>query len=60
MHQRDKESWYSVKHISSNRSVYTELERDFSHGRCYVDFVVDQNTGKIIDYRVYGDKKACR
>jgi len=60
VHKRNGRSWFSVRRVSEDRTVYTDLVSDFDWGKCYVDFIVDSQTGTIVDYQVYGDEAACQ
>jgi len=59
MNERDGTSWYAVKRVSSNRTIYTLLGKTTRSGQCYIDFTVNSYTGLIVDYYIYGDKSAC-
>ena len=60
VHKRNGRSWFSVRRVSEDRMIYTSLDRDFDWGKCYIDFIVDSYSGRIVDYRVYGDEAACQ
>ena len=60
VYERDGKTWYAVKRVTSDRTIYTSLQRDHSFGKCYVDFTVNSLSGLIVDYHVYGDEYACK
>ena len=43
-----------------NTIIYRVIENHFKFGSCYLDLVVNQHTGLIIDYQVSGDEYACK
>jgi len=60
INKRSGHTWHAIRQVSEERTIYTSLDRDFDWGKCYVDFIVDSQTGIIVDYRVYGDEDACK
>jgi len=54
-------SWNNVKsEKKGNIIIYHVIDNHFDFGSCYLDLFVDESTEVIVDYRVHGDKYACK